>query len=128
MELLLDTCCLLWWWGEPAKLSNKVLDAIRDPENGVVVSAASAWEISTKTRIGKLPMGQVIIARWHDRLREDRFRILGISDGHALLAGTLPGHHRDPFDRMLCAQSIDEGLPVATKDSAFKALGAETFW
>jgi PIN domain nuclease of toxin-antitoxin system len=128
MKFLLDTHVLLWWWGEPDKLSRRVLALLRDPSNQVFVSAASAWEISTKYRIGKLPSGGTVIAQWGERLAMDRFMELPISAAHSLRAGGLPGEHRDPFDRMLSAQSLMEKLPVATADPEIAALGAERLW
>jgi PIN domain nuclease of toxin-antitoxin system len=128
MKLLLDTHALLWWWSEPAKLSPRVLGLLRDPSTDVVVSAASAWEISTKHRLGKLPSGGSMIEGWSGRLAEDRFRELPIGSGHAFRADSLPGEHRDPFDRMLAAQSIVEGLPIASADAALSAFGAERVW
>ena len=128
MRLLLDTHTLLWWWSEPAKLSPRVRGLLLDPSTAVVVSAASAWEIATKFRIGKLPSGGRIIEQWTDRLAADHFSELQMSAQHALRAGTLPGEHRDPFDRMIAAQSRIEGLPVASVDAALSELGAERMW
>jgi len=128
MKLLLDTHALLWWWGEARRLSPRLLALLRDPANEVYVSAASAWEIATKYRIGKLPTGGAIIAQWTERMAIDRFTELPISAAHALRAGNLPGEHRDPFDRMLAAQSLIDGLPLASIDSALSSLGAEILW
>ncbi len=128
MRLLLDTHALLWWWSQPDKLSPRVVALLRDPENTVFVSAASAWEIATKYRIGKYPAGGRIIGEWEERMAPDGFVELAISARHALRAGSLPGEHRDPFDRMIVAQSLLEGIPVASSDPALSALGAERFW
>lgn len=128
MRVLLDTHTLLWWWSEPQNLSARVIALLRDPANEIVVSAASAWEVATKHRIGKYPAGGRIITEWHDRLAKDGFHELAISAAHALRAGSLPGPHRDPFDRMLAAQGLLEALPVASTDQALSALGAERIW
>ncbi|MFW5688386.1 MAG: type II toxin-antitoxin system VapC family toxin, partial [Spirochaetota bacterium] len=128
VTILLDTHVLLWWWSEPHHLSARLVALLKDPANEVVVSAASAWEIATKHRIGKYPAGARIIVEWHDRLARDGFRDLPIACAHALRAGSLPGPHRDPFDRMLAAQGIMEGLPVASNDRALSELGAERVW
>lgn len=128
MNLLLDTCTLLWWWGEPENLSQRIRGLLIDPANSVWVSAASAWEISTKHRIGKYPNGGKVISAWDERLTEDGFRELNITSRHAVRAGTLPGEHRDPFDRMLAAQGMLENLLVASPDSAISRLGAECVW
>jgi PIN domain nuclease of toxin-antitoxin system len=128
MNYLLDTHALLWWWSTPEKLSSRVLSLMKDPENRFFVSAASAWEIATKYRIGKFPQGGTIVEEWAIRIREDRFEELPISSLHALRAGRLPGEHRDPFDRMLAAQGILEELPVISIDPAISSLGAARLW
>jgi PIN domain nuclease of toxin-antitoxin system len=128
MKILIDTCALLWWWADPDSLSKRALSLLKDPENRVFVSSASAWEISTKYRIGKFPAGGRIIQTWDERLGTDGFLELSISSHHALKAGTLPGDHRDPFDRMLAAQSLLESIPLLSPDTALSALGAERLW
>jgi PIN domain nuclease of toxin-antitoxin system len=128
LKFLLDTCTLLWWWSEPDKLSPKVSALLRDPQNVVYVSAVSAWEVATKTRIRKLPDGNRLLNEWTHRLGVDGFRDLPISTAHAARAGMLPGEHRDPFDRMLAAQGLLEGWPVLTCDPLIAGLGAETRW
>jgi len=128
MKFLLDTHVLLWWWGEAQRLSPRILALLRNSANEVYVSSASAWEIATKYRIGTLPSGGAIIAQWAERIAIDRFIELPIVAVHALRAGGLPGEHRDPFDRMLAAQSLVEGLPLASVDKALSALGAELLW
>jgi PIN domain nuclease of toxin-antitoxin system len=128
MKLLLDTCTLLWWWSDPNSLSERCLTLLKKPSTTVYISAASAWEISTKYRIGKYPEGGKIIRDWDDRLQIDRFTELYIKSTHALKAGSIPSEHRDPFDRMIAAQGIIEDLPVATPDPAFEALGAAVLW
>ena len=128
VKILLDTHVLLWWWAQPGKLSSRVHAALRDPHSQVYVSAASAWEISTKHRIGKYPPGARIIRDWDERIDTDGFIELAITSRHALKAGCLPGAHRDPFDRMLAAQSVLEQLPIASSDSALDDLGAHRIW
>ena len=128
MILLLDTCALLWAWAEPEKLSGRLQGLLEDPHNQVWVSAATAWEIATNHRIGKYPAGGAIIAEWDDRIVRDGFRQLGMSCAHARRAGSLPGAHRDPFDRMIAAQGMMESIRVATPDPAIATLGADTIW
>jgi PIN domain nuclease of toxin-antitoxin system len=128
VRLLLDTCVLLWWWSEPSRLSARASGLLRDPANRVLVSAASAWEIATKHRLGKLPRGSGIVAQWAERLTVDGFSELPIGAAHALRTGSLPGDHRDPFDRMLAAQSLIEGVPLLSPDTAIKTLGADLIW
>jgi len=128
MNLLLDTHALLWWWGEPDKLSARALGLLQDPANRIYVSAASALEISIKTRIRKLPNGEEIITSWDRRILEDAFVEMPISTQHALRAGIMPGDHRDPFDRILAAQSLIENIPLLGCDREISALGAERVW
>lgn len=128
MTLLLDTHALLWWWSEPHRLSARVSALVRDSANRVLVSAASAWELATKVRIGRYPGGYQIVAQWEERLRASRFDELAMTARHALKAGSLAGDHRDPFDRMLAAQSLIEGIPIASVDETLSGLGAERIW
>ena len=126
MSLLLDTCTLLWAWGQPERLSRRLQGLLRDPHNQVWVSAASAWGLATKHRVGKLPHGGHILAEWDERIARDGFRQLAIGFGHVLRAGSIPGPHRDPFDRRIAAQGLIETLRVATPDPEIAALGADT--
>lgn len=128
MKALLDTHVVLWWWSEPDRLSPRALGLLKDPANRFQVSAASAWEIATKHRIGKYPEGARVIHDFGSRLVVDGFTELPVSIEHALRAGSLPGDHRDPFDRMLAAQSIIENTPIISSDEALSALGAERVW
>lgn len=128
MTYLLDTCVLLWWWSEPERLSPRALSLLKDPENRYFVSAASAWEVATKYRIGKYPQGTQVIADWEKRLQVDGFEELPIGFRQALKAGILPGDHRDPFDRMIAAQAILADLSVLTCDPEIAGLGAKIIW
>lgn len=128
MKVLLDTHALLWWLLDDTQLSGKARSVIAAATNHVFVSSASAWELSTKYRIGKLPEIGDIIDRLPLYLRKDRFEILPISLEHALYAGKLPGPHRDPFDRMLMAQSELEKLTVITCDPVFVEYGVKVLW
>ncbi len=128
MKLLLDTHTLLWWWGADARLSKRVARAIADEANTVMVSAASAWEIATKFRIGKLPGAQTAIAQFDALLLADGFEQLGITAQHALRAGGFEVNHRDPFDRMLAAQALIEGATLVTDDAAMKLFRAKCLW
>jgi PIN domain nuclease of toxin-antitoxin system len=128
MRLLLDTHALLWWWADDPQLSAAARAAIADRGNEVLVSAASAWEIATKQRLGKLPALPGGDQAFADLTRADGFVLLPIAAEHAWLAGQLPTPHRDPFDRMLAAQSALEHLPLVTRDPAFAALHVATLW
>ncbi len=120
MSYLIDTHILLWWLFNDSQLKDKHRVIIQNPENQVLVSSATAWEIATKYRIGKLPEAAPIVADYHQILKQGKFVELVISATHALHAGNLPIDHRDPFDRMLMAQAELENLPIITYDSAFK--------
>ena len=128
MSYLLDTHALLWWLDGDPKLSAKARAVISDRELTVWVSAATAWEIANKARIGKLP--HVLHEARHllAVLAEQDFKLLPITAEHGLRAGWLPGEHKDPFDRMLAAQSIVEGLILVTTDKRMAGFGAKVMW
>ena len=128
MRLLLDTNAVLWWFGDATKLPSKIDAMIDDPANTILVSAASAWEICTKVRIGKLPAAGPLSDDFGGYLPRFHFEPLAITVEHGRLAGRLAGAHKDPFDRMLVAQSIVEGVPLATNDGALAVLGAAVIW
>ncbi len=128
MNLLLDTHTLLWWLFDDPKLSSKARTAIEKSDRRVWVSSASAWEIATKVRIGKLPQIGDVADKLPAYLRRERFEALPISLDHALAAGALPGPHKDPFDRMLIAQARIEKLRVVSIDSVFNQYGVPLLW
>lgn len=120
MKLLLDSHAFLWWLGEDAKLSAEARQAVADPSSTVHVSAATVWELSIKASLGKLDLdGADLVAE----IEENDFLELPMTARHAFVAGTLPRHHDDPFDRMLIAQARVEGLTLVTRDSVFRAYG-----
>lgn len=112
MRLLLDTHALLWTLGEPARLRKEALEAVADAQNDVFASAASAWEIAIKRALGKLRAPDDLEAG----LASQGFSRLNVTFRHAALAGALPRHHADPFDRMLIAQAQSERLTLVTRD------------
>lgn len=122
MTYLLDTHILLWLLGEPHRLPDSLIDELAHPDTRLLVSAASAMEVATKTRIGKLPIGEPLVAGWDERCAEIEADELPISAHHALLAGSLVWPHRDPFDRLLAAQAIIEGIPLVTNDPLLRAF------
>ena len=119
VSYLIDTHILLWWVFDSPKLKAKSRAIIANPEHLIFVSSASAWEIATKYRIGKLPNAKNLVENYIPVLNKARFLELPVTTAHALRAGTLPIEHRDPFDRMLMAQAEIEALPIVTYDSAF---------
>jgi PIN domain nuclease of toxin-antitoxin system len=128
MRALLDTHALLWWLVDDERLSGDARGFIGDEDNDVLCSAASAWEIATKHRLGKLPEAGQIARSLPSLLRKARIEVLGIGVEHALKAGELPGPHKDPFDRMLIAQAKIEKLPVITADPVFGEYGVRVLW
>lgn len=128
MQVLLDTHTLLWWFTDDDRLSTVARDVIVDETNQVFVSAASAWEIATKQRLGKLVGVPHVVERFTELVAADGFDHLSISHLHGLRAGSYDVAHRDPFDRMLAAQSELERLGIVTKDPAFKLFGVAVVW
>lgn len=114
--LLLDTHVLLWMLMEPQRIPGPLLERLRDPGTDLIVSAASAWEIGTKHRLGKLDRAAGVVAGYSGHIDRLGARELAIGSRHALAAGTLAWAHRDPFDRMIGAQGLLESLPVVTAD------------
>ena len=123
MRLLLDTHALIWWLSGDAALSSAAHMAIADPTNEILVSAASAWEITTKHSTGKLPGAAQLAADVAAGVARQGFRELAVTMRHAQMAGGLPGPHRDPFDRMLIAQAQTEKLLLLTADPMVAAYG-----
>jgi len=128
MRFLLDTHALLWSFNADPSLSQSARRIIEDESNEMLVSAASVWEIATKVRLGKLPTGQLLIADLDHYLARLGFEGLPISLSHAARSGTLPGDHRDPFDRMLIAQAQAENLPIISNDRIFDLYGVQRVW
>jgi PIN domain nuclease of toxin-antitoxin system len=128
MKLLLDTHTLVWWLNNNSKLSSAARTAIADTQNEIFVSAATAWELGTKVRLGRWPDAERLVAEFHPLLAAEGFELLAIESKHGLLAGGLPGDHGDPFDRMLAAQAQIDGMSVITLDPAIIGLGAPTIW
>ncbi|WP_334928309.1 type II toxin-antitoxin system VapC family toxin [Nostoc sp.] len=120
MSYLIDTHILLWWLFDDPKLYTDCRDIIRNPDHRIIVSSASAWEIATKYRMGKLPEAKQLVEQYLQILHQAKFIELAITTSHALRAGSLPIAHRDPFDRMIMAQAELESLAVITYDKAFQ--------
>ena len=118
--MLLDTHIFLWWLFDDPQLPSGVRNHIRDVNQTIYVSAASAWEITTKYRLGKLPEASGVAADVPQWILKAGFTALNITPDHAQLAGAWDVPHRDPFDRMLAAQSRLENIPLASIDRAMK--------
>ncbi len=128
MTLLLDTHALLWWLFDDPNLSERARAAITDRANTIVVSSASAWEIATKWRLGRLPEAEDAVRRLPELIVDCGFETLSVSVLHALTAGALNAAHRDPFDRMLIAQATLEQLTLVTKDTAIANSFTNVLW
>ena len=122
MRLLLDTHVLLWWLANEPSLVHEAEVAIADPASIVFVSAATAWEIAIKQALGKLEAPTDL----ERQIEQNRFEPMSITIAHAYSAGTLPRHHDDPFDRMLIAQALAEGLTIVTRDPRLRRYSVAT--
>ncbi|WP_298196083.1 type II toxin-antitoxin system VapC family toxin [Novosphingobium sp.] len=128
MRLLLDTHALIWWLAGDSALSQRAREAISDEMNRVLVSAASAMEIATKFRIGKLP-GAALLARDFERvLASQGFDELAITPRHARMAGGMVIPHKDPFDRLLIAQAQADGLVLVSNETLFDSFAVDRLW
>ena len=128
MQALLDTHTLLWWLSADPALGNAARKIIAESSNAIFVSAASAWEIATKVRLGKLPTAADLASDFTGHIERETFQTLAISAEHAVRAGLLPGAHKDPFDRMLIAQAQAEDMPILSNDAVFDAYGVRRIW
>lgn len=124
MRLLLDTNAFLWGRDASPRLPSRVGDQIGDPANEIVVSIVSLWEISVKQGLGKLRF----LEDFEKVMAEEEFNLLAISYSHLRCLDGLPLHHRDPFDRLLIAQSVAESLPIATDDRGFARYAVNIIW
>jgi PIN domain nuclease of toxin-antitoxin system len=128
MRILLDTHALLWWWTDDQRLSLPARAAMADEANDIFVSAASAWEIATKQRLGRLNEVPEATSRFAELVAADGFTHLPVTYLHGLRAGGYEAAHRDPFDRMLAAQSELESFVLLTRDPAFELFRCRTLW
>ncbi len=128
MQLLIDTHAFLWWLAGNERLSRAARDAIGNPDNTVLVRAASAGEITTKHRLGKLPGADEVAGNVMATVENHGFQPLAITVSHAERAGRLPGPHKDPFDRMLIAQALAHDLTLVSIESLFDGFGVRRIW
>jgi PIN domain nuclease of toxin-antitoxin system len=128
VKLLLDTHALIWWLVGDESLTAVARGAIADEANEIFVSAASAMEISTKHRLGKLPEAGLLATNLGEYIAEQGFIELPISVAHAAMAGNLQIAHKDPFDRFLIAQSLVETIPLASNEVVFDGFGVSRLW
>ena len=128
VQVLLDTHAFLWWLGGNLRLSGAARRAIEDNTNTIFVSAASAWEITTKHRIGRLAQAEAVARDVTGSIAGQGFEELAITVDDAARAGRLPGLHRDPFDRVLIAQALARGLAIVSVDQTFDGYGVHRLW
>lgn len=128
MRVLLDTHTLLWATLSPHSLSSQAKEIIADEANSILVSAASAWEIATKVRAGKLPGAEALERDFSEVIARAGYIPLSIEVDHALRAGRLPGAHRDPFGRMLASQALALDVPILSSDTKLNSFGVRRIW
>ena len=128
MKVLLDTHTLLWATLSPSDLSPKAARIIADESNVILVSAASAWEIATKVRIGRLPGAEKFEKEFLDVMEDTGYTLIPIDAAVALRAGRFLAEHRDPFDRVLAAQALAGDIPILSTDRNLDAFGVQRIW
>lgn len=128
MKLLLDTHAWLWFCADDARLSAKAKAAIESPANERFVSIATVWELSLKVSLGKLRLADPLEIFLPQQIRATQASLLPIELHHCIEATRLPFHHRDPFDRLLIAQAISDGLMLVSADMALNAYGVMRVW
>ena len=121
MKLLLDTHIFLWWADQPEKLSQAALSALQDEANELILSVASVWEMQIKIQLGKLKLSLPLKELIKNQQETNDLTVSPVALTHVLALDALPFHHKDPFDRLLIAQSIEEDLTLVSADSQFSA-------
>jgi PIN domain nuclease of toxin-antitoxin system len=124
VRLLIDSHAFLWWSEASPRLSLAARGAIADPTNEVLISVAALWELTIKASSGTLNLP----TDFETMVTSQQFSILSITFLHLRRLATLPRHHRDPFDRMMIAQALAEGIPIATGDRSFASYGLQIVW
>lgn len=133
MRALLDTHAFLWWIADAPGLSDRAREVLADDRNELLFSVASAWEIAIKVSLGKLEIPEVEVPEdleqfVTNQVSENAFEVLPVSLKHALGVYSLPQHHKDPFDRLLIAQALAEGIPLLSRDPAFSSYPIKVVW
>lgn len=127
MTYLLDTHTLIWFLRRPAALPASIRELIEDSESTLAISLATPWEMSIKTSIGKLDAGD-IVEDFESIMARGRFNLLVPTVSQVIRSGRLPWYHRDPFDRLLAAQTLELGWSLLSKDTVFDAYGVRRLW
>jgi PIN domain nuclease of toxin-antitoxin system len=128
MKLLRDTHTFIWWDSEPLMLSPQVLNICQDPENVLLVSVASLWEMQIKLQLGKLKLNMPLAELVLGQQEINKIEILDVKLEHVMALGKLPPHHKDPFDRMLIAQADIEKAILVSKDQIFTEYAVKVVW
>lgn len=128
VKVLLDTCTVIWATLSPSSLSPKARETIVDEANVILVSAASAWEIATKVRLGKLPGAEKLERDYLDVMEDAGYTLLAIDTESALRAGRLAAEHRDPFDCIIAAHALALDIPVLSPDPLLDPFGVRRVW
>lgn len=128
MRALIDTHIFIWWTGEPTQLSAFAHDFLVAPNNEPVLSLVSVWEMQIKLSLGKLSLQLPLSELVEDEVNRNHLHLLPIELSHIYALSSVPSHHRDPFDRLLIAQSRIMGLPIVSVDTKFDAYEVERLW
>jgi PIN domain nuclease of toxin-antitoxin system len=128
MRFLIDTHVFLWFINGDGRLSQPVRAAIEDEENEVLMSIASVWEIAIKVSVGKLALGKPFADLIPEQIAENEIELIPVSMDDLKVIAILPLHHRDPFDRLLIAQAMTQGIAIASNDSNFAQYGVPLLW
>ncbi|MBD2310059.1 type II toxin-antitoxin system VapC family toxin [Chroococcidiopsis sp. FACHB-1243] len=128
MKILIDTHVFIWWTSNVKMLSSRVGDLLLDPNTEVVLSVVSVWEMQIKSSLGKLQFKTTLRELVQDEINQNHIEILPLSLSHIYTLNDLPQHHRDPFDRILIAQSMEAGLQIVSIDEKFDAYGIARIW
>ena len=128
MKLLLDTHTFIWWDSEPQRLSQQVLKMCQDPDNVLLASVASLWEMQIKLQLGKLKLNKPLTELVSGQQAINYIEILDVKLEHVLALAKLPSHHKDPFDRLLIAQADIEEAILVSKDQIFTEYEVKVVW
>jgi len=128
MRLLLDTHAFLWWVEGTPAVGRRAKTAVSSPENDVFLSIVSCWELAIKMSLGKLRLTRSLAPFVSEQLTLNGFSLLGVSLKHVARVADLPFHHRDPFDRLLAAQALEDELAIVSADPAFRKYGVTRLW
>jgi PIN domain nuclease of toxin-antitoxin system len=128
MKVLLDTCAVIWATLAPSALSSAARQTISDESNVILVSAASAWEIATKVRLGKLAGAEKLEVNYLEVMEAADYTLLDIDTASALRAGRLAAEHKDPFDRMIAAQALALDVAIISSDAQLDQFGVRRIW